>query len=210
MHVLVVSRVLGWLIDHIRYNILRAGCKSSGFDRFAGVEGLRGLCHVKSIVIDRCVTIPSDSISIQYVLATAMVACKSYLVASVISVCAGRLFSLSIPAPIAYPSEAASHYAAVPLLVGSHSVQAISTNGGTNMPSALHDVGTGQGPGFGEAIVQIVYGYSLWQRICGVAAITKVSLQKSMRDTAEETKVEGADKLKTRQKRRAAASPSPA
>jgi hypothetical protein len=29
------------------------GCKSSGFDRFAGVEGLRGLCHVKSIVTDR-------------------------------------------------------------------------------------------------------------------------------------------------------------
>jgi len=29
--------------------------KMSGYDRFAGAEGLRGLCHVKSVVADRCV-----------------------------------------------------------------------------------------------------------------------------------------------------------
>ena len=30
------------------------GVKHSGFDRFAGVEGLRGLCNVHSICQDRC------------------------------------------------------------------------------------------------------------------------------------------------------------
>ena len=29
------------------------GVKYSGFDRFAGPEGLRGLCHVKSVVENR-------------------------------------------------------------------------------------------------------------------------------------------------------------
>ena len=29
------------------------GCKESGFGRFAGVEGLRALCHVRSIAVDR-------------------------------------------------------------------------------------------------------------------------------------------------------------
>ena len=80
------------------------GMKSSGFDRFAGVEGLRGLCHVKAIVTD-------------------------------------RFFSLSIPGEIAYPS-------------------------------------TGQGIDFGNSIIQIVYGYSLWQRLCGVVSIVKVSLSR--------------------------------
>lgn len=30
------------------------GVKDSGFDRFAGVEGLRGLCTIHSISEDRC------------------------------------------------------------------------------------------------------------------------------------------------------------
>lgn len=80
------------------------GMKSSGFDRFAGVEGLRGLCHVKSIVTD-------------------------------------RFFSLSIPGEISYPS-------------------------------------TGQGFDFGNSIIQIVYGYSIWQRLEGVVSIIKVSLSR--------------------------------
>ena len=29
------------------------GCKKSGYDRFAGPEGLRGLCNVRSICEDR-------------------------------------------------------------------------------------------------------------------------------------------------------------
>ena len=29
------------------------GCKRSGFDRFAGPEGLRGLCHIRSVAEDR-------------------------------------------------------------------------------------------------------------------------------------------------------------
>ena len=29
------------------------GCKKSGYDRFAGPEGLRGLCNIRSICIDR-------------------------------------------------------------------------------------------------------------------------------------------------------------
>lgn len=29
------------------------GVKESGFDRFAGVEGLRGLCNIKSVCQDR-------------------------------------------------------------------------------------------------------------------------------------------------------------
>ena len=79
----------------------RAGV-AQGFDRFAGVEGLRGLCHAKSIVTD-------------------------------------RLFSLSIPAQIAYPS-------------------------------------TGQGAAFGSSLVQIVYGYSVLERLRGVVGIVRVSL----------------------------------
>ena len=30
------------------------GVKDSGFDRFAGVEGLRGLCVAKAVAEDRC------------------------------------------------------------------------------------------------------------------------------------------------------------
>lgn len=29
------------------------GVKDSGFDRFAGIEGLRGCCFVKSVCVDR-------------------------------------------------------------------------------------------------------------------------------------------------------------
>ena len=29
------------------------GCKKSGYDRFAGPEGLRGLCNIKSVCEDR-------------------------------------------------------------------------------------------------------------------------------------------------------------
>lgn len=30
------------------------GVKESGFDRFAGIEGLRGLCVPKAVAEDRC------------------------------------------------------------------------------------------------------------------------------------------------------------
>ncbi len=33
------------------------GVKESGFDRFAGVEGLRGLCVVKAVAEDRSVSL---------------------------------------------------------------------------------------------------------------------------------------------------------
>jgi acyl-CoA reductase-like NAD-dependent aldehyde dehydrogenase len=36
------------------------GVKESGFDRFAGVEGLRGCCHVKSVVVDGVPGIRTD------------------------------------------------------------------------------------------------------------------------------------------------------
>lgn len=36
------------------------GVKESGFDRFAGVEGLRGCCHVKSVVVDGIPFIRTD------------------------------------------------------------------------------------------------------------------------------------------------------
>jgi len=34
------------------------GCKKSGYDRFAGPEGLRGLCNIRSCCEDRCVAFP--------------------------------------------------------------------------------------------------------------------------------------------------------
>ena len=34
------------------------GVKESGFDRFAGVEGLRSLCVAKAVAQDRCVKPP--------------------------------------------------------------------------------------------------------------------------------------------------------
>ena len=36
------------------------GVKESGFDRFAGIEGLRGCCHVKSVVVDGIPGIRTD------------------------------------------------------------------------------------------------------------------------------------------------------
>ena len=36
------------------------GVKESGFDRFAGIEGLRGCCHVKSVVVDGVPFIRTD------------------------------------------------------------------------------------------------------------------------------------------------------
>ena len=36
------------------------GVKESGFDRFAGIEGLRGCCHVKSVVVDNVPFIKTD------------------------------------------------------------------------------------------------------------------------------------------------------
>jgi hypothetical protein len=36
------------------------GVKESGFDRFAGIEGLRGCCHVKSVVVDGIPFIRTD------------------------------------------------------------------------------------------------------------------------------------------------------
>jgi hypothetical protein len=36
------------------------GVKESGFDRFAGVEGLRGCCVPKSVVVDRFPLIKTD------------------------------------------------------------------------------------------------------------------------------------------------------
>ena len=39
------------------------GVKESGFDRFAGVEGLRGVCDVKSICQDRSAARRPGSIS---------------------------------------------------------------------------------------------------------------------------------------------------
>jgi len=106
----------------------RAGV-AQGFDRFAGVEGLRGLCHVKSIVTD-------------------------------------RLFSLSIPAQIAYPS-------------------------------------TGQGVAFGSSLVQIVYGYSVLERLRGVAGIVRVSLFGAGQESAG-----GEAATVSKPKRRASRSPS--
>lgn len=106
----------------------RAGV-AQGFDRFAGVEGLRGLCHVKSIVTD-------------------------------------RLFSLSIPAQIAYPS-------------------------------------TGQGVAFGSSLVQIVYGYSVLERLRGVAGIVRVSLFGAGQESAG-----GGAATVSKPKRRASRSPS--
>ena len=41
------------------------GCKSSGFDRFAGPEGLRGLCVARSVVEDRCPAFLAPSIPAQ-------------------------------------------------------------------------------------------------------------------------------------------------
>lgn len=32
------------------------GVKDSGFDRFAGVEGLRGVCTVKAVCQDKCIS----------------------------------------------------------------------------------------------------------------------------------------------------------
>ena len=102
---------------------------AQGFDRFAGVEGLRGLCHVKSIVTD-------------------------------------RLFSLSIPAQIAYPS-------------------------------------TGQGVAFGSSLVQIVYGYSVLERLRGVAGIVRVSLFGAGQESAG-----GGAATVSKPKRRTSRSPS--
>jgi hypothetical protein len=82
-----------------------------------------------------------------------------------------------------------------------------------HFPTTGHDfprgLGTGQGPAFGEAIVQIVYGYNLWQRICGVVAIIKVSLHNPSVHAAEPTQP-GKTKSSHRQKKRPAASLSPA
>ena len=36
------------------------GVKESGFDRFAGIEGLRGCCNVKSVVVDGIPLIRTD------------------------------------------------------------------------------------------------------------------------------------------------------
>ena len=69
--------------------------------------------------------------------------------------------------------------------------------------------GTGQGAAFGEAIVQIVYGYSLWQRIFGVIAIIKVSLQTPSTDAAPAAQEDKAKTNSKSRKKRAAASPSP-
>ena len=33
------------------------GVKESGFDRFAGIEGLRGMCIPKAVCEDRCVSV---------------------------------------------------------------------------------------------------------------------------------------------------------
>ena len=38
------------------------GVKDSGFDRFAGIEGLRGLCVPKSVCQDRCAFKPADRV----------------------------------------------------------------------------------------------------------------------------------------------------
>lgn len=103
---------------------------AQGFDRFAGVEGLRGLCHAKSIVTD-------------------------------------RLFSLSIPAQIAYPS-------------------------------------TGQGAAFGSSLVQIVYGYSVLERLRGVVGIVRVSLF----GAGQEGTSGGGAATVSKPKRRASRSPS--
>lgn len=81
------------------------GCKSSGFDRFAGPEGLRGLCVARSVVEDRC-------------------------------------FAASIPAQLRYPS-------------------------------------TGQGYGFGLALLRVLYGYDLSARVRGVGQLIKWSLPSS-------------------------------
>jgi hypothetical protein len=74
----------------------------------------------------------------------------------------------------------------------------------------VRGVGTGQGPAFGEAIVKIVYGYNLWQRVCGVMAIIKVSLQTLPANAPEATQAHKTKQVSNRQKKRAAASPSPA
>ena len=39
------------------------GVKDSGFDRFAGVEGLRGLCVAKAVCEDRCAAAHTDCVT---------------------------------------------------------------------------------------------------------------------------------------------------
>uniref|UniRef100_A0A7S4NUP9 Aldehyde dehydrogenase n=1 Tax=Guillardia theta TaxID=55529 RepID=A0A7S4NUP9_GUITH len=89
------------------------GCKSSGYDRFAGPEGLRGLCHIKSVVEDRFVF-------------------------------HGGPF-LAMPAQVTYPSS-------------------------------------GQGPGFCKALIKIMYGYSLMDRVKGVMEIIEWSVKRPKND----------------------------
>uniref|UniRef100_A0A7S1TI77 Aldehyde dehydrogenase domain-containing protein n=2 Tax=Compsopogon caeruleus TaxID=31354 RepID=A0A7S1TI77_9RHOD len=40
-------------INYLCQSLPFGGMKDSGYDRFAGPEGLRGCCHVKSVTIDR-------------------------------------------------------------------------------------------------------------------------------------------------------------
>ena len=40
-------------VTYMSQSLPFGGCKRSGFDRFAGPEGLRGLCNIRSICVDR-------------------------------------------------------------------------------------------------------------------------------------------------------------
>ena len=40
-------------VTYMSQSLPFGGCKQSGFDRFAGPEGLRGLCHIRSVCRDR-------------------------------------------------------------------------------------------------------------------------------------------------------------
>jgi aldehyde dehydrogenase (NAD+) len=48
-----MTNVNGWCFNYLCGSLPFGGVKKSGFDRFGGVEGLRGNCHVRSATTDR-------------------------------------------------------------------------------------------------------------------------------------------------------------